>query len=156
MAGPVKPVPDGYHSVTPYLIIRGAATALEFYKQAFGARERGRMTAPDGRVAHAEIQIGDSVIMLADEFPEMNARSPQSLGGSPVLIHLYVEHVDEVVAQAVAAGAQVERAVQNQFWGDRAGGVIDPFGHRWYIATHIEDVPPEELEKRAAAAHGKG
>jgi PhnB protein len=138
------------------LIIPGAAAALEFYKKVFGATEMLRMTQPDGKVGHAEIKIGDSRIMLADEFPEMNTRGPQSIGGSPVIMQLYVENVDAVFSQAVAAGAKVLRPVANQFYGDRTGSVTDPFGHIWSIATHIEDVPPEELEKRAAAQRGQG
>jgi len=155
MASTVRPIPAGYHTATPYLIVNNGAAALEFYKKAFGAAELFRMTKPDGRVGHAEIKIGDSVIMLADEAPEMGARSPQSLGGSPVSILLYVEDVDRVFNQAVAAGAKVQRPLQNQFYGDRMGGVTDPFGHVWYIATHVEDVSPEEMQKRAAAAQNR-
>ncbi|MGH9326569.1 MAG: VOC family protein [Terriglobia bacterium] len=147
----VKPIPEGYHTATPYLIIKGAAQAIEFYKKAFGAQELFRMAQPGGQVGHAEIKIGDSVIMLADEVSERGHRSPQSLGGSPVSIFLYVEDVDGVFNQAVSAGAKVERPVQDQFYGDRTGGVLDPFGYAWYIATHKEDVAPEELQKRAAA-----
>jgi PhnB protein len=155
MTNKVKPIPEGYHTATPYLIVTGAAKAIEFYKSAFGADEIMRMPQPDGRIGHAEIKIGDSTIMLADEFPEMGARSPQSLGGSPVSILLYVENVDTVFAQAVAAGAKVQRPLADQFYGDRTGGVTDPFGHVWYIATHTEDVSEEEMKKRAAAAgHG--
>lgn len=146
-----KFLPHGYHTATPYLIVRGAAQAIDFYQRVFGAVERMRMPGPGGKVMHAEIQIGDSTIMLADEFPEMNALSPQAIGGSPILLLLYVEDVDAVVSQATAAGATVERPVQNQFYGDRAGTLTDPFGHRWTIATHIEDVPPEELERRMAS-----
>lgn len=147
----VKPIPDGYHTVTPYLIIKNAANALEFYKKAFGAKELFRMPGPDGRVMHAEIQIGNSRLMLADECPEMNARSPQSLGGSPVSLLLYVENVDTFFNQAVSAGAKVDRPVKDQFYGDRSGSLSDPYGHAWHVATHVEDVPPAELEKRAAA-----
>jgi len=147
-----KPIPDGYHTATPYLIVNDAAQAIEFYKEAFGATELLRMAKPDGKIGHAEIRIGDSTIMLADEFPEMGARSPQSFGGSPVSIFLYVENVDAVFAQTVAAGAVVERPVADQFYGDRMGGVKDPFGHAWSIATHVEDVSPEEMRKRAATA----
>jgi PhnB protein len=154
MAQASRPIPEGYHTATPYLIVKGAAGAIEFYKKAFGATELLRMAQPDGKIGHAEIKIGDSPIMLADEFPEMGARSPQSLGGSPVSILLYVEDVDRVFNQAVAAGAKVARPVKDEFYGDRIGGVTDPFGHQWYIATHKEDVAPEELKKRAAAAHG--
>ena len=153
MAAKVKPIPDGYHVVTPYLSIRGAANAIEFYKKAFGATERMRMSQPDGRVGHAELQIGDSCVMLADEFPEMDFRGPHSVGGSPVHLHLYVEDVDAVVAQAVGAGAKVMRAVQDQFYGDRSGTLADPYGHVWNVSTHKEDVPPEELQRRAAAQH---
>lgn len=146
----VKPIPEGYHSVTPHLCVKGAERAIEFYKKAFSATER--MVQPGGRVGHAEIQIGDSVIMLADEFPEMDARSPQSLGGSPVSIYLYVEDVDTTFKQAVAAGATVKRPLADQFYGDRVGGVTDPFGHAWWLSTHKEDLSPEEMKKRAAAA----
>jgi PhnB protein len=152
MTSKPKPIPDGYHTATPYLIVKDAARAIEFYKKAFGATELVRMAQPDGKIGHAEIKIGDSPIMLADEFPEMGARSPQSLGGSPVSILLYVENVDAVFSQAVAAGAKVQRPVKDQFYGDRTGGVEDPFGHLWYIATHMEDVSPDEMRKRAAAA----
>ncbi len=152
MTSRVKPIPEGYHTATPYLIIKDAARAIEFYKKAFGATELMRMAQPDGRIGHAEIRIGDSPIMLADEFPEMGHRSPQSLGGSPVSILLYVEDVDALFNQAVSAGAKVQKPVQDQFYGDRIGGVTDPFGHVWYIATHKEDVSPEEMRKRAAAA----
>jgi PhnB protein len=147
-----KPIPDGYHTATPYLIVKDAARAIEFYKKAFGATELMRMAQPGGKIGHAEIKIGDSPIMLADEFPEMGARSPQSIGGSPVSILLYVENVDAMISQAVAAGAKVQRPVKDQFYGDRSGGVEDPFGHVWYIATHTEDVSPDEMRKRAAAA----
>ncbi len=147
----VKPIPDGYHSVTPYLCAKGAAQAIEFYKKAFSAAERMRIVQPDGRVGHAEIQIGDSVIMLVDEFPEMDMRSPQSLGGSAVSIYLYVEDADVIFNQAIAAGAKVKRPLADQFYGDRVGGIEDPFGHSWWISTHKEDLSPEEIEKRAAA-----
>jgi PhnB protein len=150
----VKPIPEGYHSVTPYLIVKGAAKAIEFYKQAFGATELGRMTAPDGKIGHAEIQIGDSRVMLADEFPEMDSRGPESLGSTPVMIHLYVEDVDAVAKQATAAGARELRPVKDQFYGDRSGMFADPFGHQWNIATHVEDLSAEEIGKRAAAAAG--
>lgn len=152
MTGRVKPIPEGYHTATPYLIVRDAARAIEFYKKAFGAIELLRFPSPDGKIMHAEIRIGDSPIMLADEVPEMGARGPESLGGSPVSILLYVEDVDALFSQAVAAGAKVQRPVKDQFYGDRSGGVTDPFGHVWYIATHKEDVSPEEMRKRAAAA----
>jgi PhnB protein len=152
MATRPKPIPEGYHTATPYLIVSDAASAIDFYKKAFGATELMRMTQPDGRIGHAEIKIGDSPIMLADEFPEIGARSPQRFGGSPVSILLYVEDVDALFSQAVAAGGKVLRPVKDQFYGDRSGGVTDPFGHVWYIATHKEDVAPEEMHKRAAAA----
>ena len=152
MTSKPKPVPDGYHTATPYLIVKGAAQAIEFYKKAFGATELMRMAQPGGKIGHAEIKIGDSPIMLADESPEMGARSPQSFGGSPVSILLYVEDVDTIFSQAVAAGAKVQRPVADQFYGDRTGGIEDPFGHVWYIATHTEDVSPEEMRRRAAAA----
>ena len=151
MAAKVKPIPDGYHSATPYLIIQGAAAALDFYKKAFGATELMRMAQPDGRIGHAEIRIGDSVIMLADEVPEMSYRGPKSLGGSPVSILLYFEGVDAVVARAVTAGAKLTRPVQDQFYGDRNGVIEDPFGHVWTIATHTEDVSPVEIDRRLAA-----
>jgi PhnB protein len=155
MMNPVKPIPEGYHSATPYLIVKDAARAIEFYKRAFGATELLRMAAPGGKIGHAEIKIGDSPIMLADEVPDMGALSPESLGGTPVSILLYVEDVDAVFNQAIAAGAKVQRPVKDQFYGDRTGGVTDPFGHIWYVATHKEDVSPEEMRKRAAAA-GRG
>jgi len=152
----VKPIPDGYQTVTPYLIVSGAAKALEFYKKAFGAKERMRLASPDGKVGHAEIQIGDSVVMLADEFPQMGAKSPQTIGGTPVGICVYVEKVDSVFKQALAAGGKEERPVKDQFYGDRSGTLIDPFGHKWTIATHIEDVTPEEIGKRMAAMKPPG
>jgi len=147
----VKPIPDGYHTATPYLIIKGAASALEFYKKAFGATELMRLADPSGKIGHAEILIGDSPIMLADEHPEMGYRGPQSLGGTPVSIALYVEDVDARFNQAVAAGAKVMRPVKDQFYGDRSGTLTDPFGHVWTIATHKEDVSPEEINKRFEA-----
>jgi PhnB protein len=155
MPATVKPIPDGYHSVTPYLIVKGGVRAIEFYKTAFGATELARMMQPDGRVGHAEIKIGDSPVMLADEFPEMGQRSPQTIGGTPVSLMIYVPDVDAVVARAVAAGAELTRPVADQFYGDRTGGVTDPFGHAWFIATHKEDLSMEELQRRAAQ-HGKG
>ena len=151
MAGTVKAIPEGFHSVTPYLSISGAAQAIEFYKKAFGAIELVRMPAPDNKVGHAEIKIGDSIIMMADEVPGMGNRSPQTLGGSPVGMLLYVEDADKVFHQAVAAGAKAERPLKDEFYGDRAGSVRDPFGHEWHIHTHIEDVTPEEMQKRMAA-----
>ena len=148
---PVKPVPDGYHSVTPYLIVSGAALALDFYKRAFNAEEKMRLTGPDGKVGHAEIQIGDSIVMLADEFPQMGAVSPQTIGGTPVHFLVYVANVDACFQQALAAGAKAERPLQDQFYGDRSGTLMDPFGHKWTLATHIEDVTPEEIDRRMAA-----
>ncbi|NOT32119.1 MAG: VOC family protein [Planctomycetes bacterium] len=150
----VKPIPDGYHAITPYLIVRGAARALEFYAQAFGATERFRLAMGGGKLGHAEIQIGDSIVMLADEFPEMDFRSPQAYGGTPVSLVLYVEDVDARVAQAVAAGAKLIRPVKDQFYGDRSGTVLDPFGHQWTLTTHKEDLTPEEISKRMKAEHG--
>jgi PhnB protein len=147
-----KPIPDGYRTATPYLIVKGAADAIEFYKRAFGATELLRMADPQGRVGHAEIKIGDSVIMLADEHPAMGYRGPRSLGGSSVSILLYLESVDSVFERAIAAGATAQRAVANQFYGDRSGTLEDPFGHVWTIATHVEDVAPEEMQRRAEAA----
>jgi PhnB protein len=149
-------IPSGYHSVNPYLIVDNAARAMEFYQKAFGAHEVMRLGPPGGKIMHAEIQIGDSKVMFADEVPQMGALSPKSVGGSSVFIALYVENVDEVVARATAAGAQVLRPVQDQFYGDRSGTVLDPFGHKWTIATHKEDVSPEEIERRFAAAMKSG
>ena len=153
MAEKVKPIPDGYHAITPYLSIKGASDAIEFYKKAFGATEVLRMAQPDGRIGHAELQIGDSKIMLADEHPEMDFRSPRAIGGTPVMRHLYVEHVDTVVGRAIASGAKALRPVQDQFYGDRSGSVVDPYGHIWHVATHKEDLSMEEIGKRAAAQH---
>jgi PhnB protein len=147
-----KPIPEGYRTATPYLIVKGGAEAIEFYKRAFGATETVRMADPHGRVGHAEIKIGDSMIMLADEHPDMGYRSPRSIGGTAVSIVLYVEDVDKVFGRAVEAGAKSQRPVANQFYGDRAGTLEDPFGHVWTIATHVEDVAPEEMKRRAEAA----
>jgi len=151
MRNTIKPIPKGYHAVTPYLSVQGAAGAVAFYKKVFGAKEIMRMPGPGGTIGHAEIQVGDSRIMLADEFPEMNFRSPRSVGGTPVNIHLYVPDVDKVVEKAVAAGAKLLRPVADQFYGDRSGSLEDPFGHVWHVATHIKDIPIKELKKRAAA-----
>jgi PhnB protein len=148
MAGKVKAKPDGYHTATPYLIVNNAAAAIDFYKRAFGATEIMRMDMPGGRIGHAEIKIGDSPIMLADEFPEMNARGPHAIGGTPVSIMLYVEDVDAVAKQAQTAGAKLTRPVEDQFYGDRTAGLEDPFGHQWHIATHKEDVPEDEMARR--------
>ncbi len=146
----VKAIPDGYHSVTPYLIVSDAARALEFYKQAFGAVELMRLDGPNGKIMHAEVKIGDSPVMLADEFPEMDAISPQTLKGTPVSLMIYVEDVDVRFKQAVSAGAKVQREVQDQFYGDRSGTLVDPFGHVWSIATHVEDVTVEQVRERLA------
>ncbi|MBO0721331.1 MAG: VOC family protein [Blastocatellia bacterium] len=144
-----KAIPDGFHGATPYLCIKDAAKALDFYKKAFGAQELMRMGGPDGKIGHAEIKIGEAVIMIADEFPDMGFLSPQTIGGSPVGMMVYVEDVDGFVNKATTAGAKILKPVADQFYGDRSGQLEDPFGHRWYIATHIEDVPPEEMKKRA-------
>lgn len=151
MSDKVKPIPEGYHTVTPYLCVSDAARAIEFYKEALGATEIMRMEAPGGRIGHAEIKIGDSHVMLADEFPEINFRSPQTLGGPSTQFMIYVEDVDARVERAVAAGAKLVRPVKDQFYGDRSGGVEDPFGHFWYISTHVEDLAPEEIKKRSDA-----
>jgi len=151
----VKPIPEGYHNVTPYLIIDGAAKAIDFYKKVFGATEKMRMPSPGGKVGHAELTLGDSMIMLADEHPDMGHRAPHAYGGSAVSLMVYVPDVDATVKTAIAGGAKVVRPVENQFYGDRMGTIEDPFGHQWYVATHVEDVPPGEMAKRAAAAMGK-
>jgi PhnB protein len=147
-----KPIPDGYHTVTPYLAVDDAARAIEFYEQAFGAKERGRMETPDGKIGHAELEIGDSLVMLSDPFPQASTKPPKELGGTSANIFMYVEDVDAAVKRAVDAGATVTMEVADQFWGDRFGTVTDPFGHTWSIATRVEDVPPEELAERAKAA----
>ncbi len=152
----VKPIPDGYHSVTPYLIVKGAAEAIVFYQRAFGATELFRVPGPGDAVMHAEIKIGDSIIMLADEFPQMDALGPKTIGGSPVGLMLYLPDVDEAFHRAIAAGAKELRPLQNQFYGDRSGTVEDPFGHKWTITTHIEDVSSEEIERRMAAMEPQG
>ena len=151
----VKPIPDGYHSVTPYLICDGAADAIEYYKKAFGATELFRMDH-QGKIGHAELKIGDSPIMLADEYPQMGYRSPKALGGTPVSIMIYVEDVDTVYKRALDAGATEVKPLQDQFYGDRSGTLTDPFGHVWTVATHKEDVSMEEMNRRMAAAHGAG
>lgn len=153
MPAKVRPIPEGDHTITPYLSIEGAADAIDFYKRAFGATEVMRLAQPDGRIGHAELQLGDSRVMLADEVPEMDFRSPHSIGGTPVHLHLYVENVDGVVSRALAAGAKLVRPVQDQFYGDRLGSVADPYGHVWHVSTHNEDLSMEELRKRAAAQH---
>jgi PhnB protein len=149
---PVNPIPTGYHTATPYLVVKGGVQAMEFYKKAFDAIEMVRMPMPDGRLGHAEIKIGDSMIMFADEVPEQGHVSPTTLGGSPVGVMLYVNDVDAVFAQAKTAGATEIEPVTNKFYGDRSGSLKDPFGHRWTIATHVEDVTPEEMQKRMAQA----
>ncbi len=153
----VKPIPEGFHSVTPYLSIQGAARAIDFYKQAFDAQEKVRMSGPDGKtVAHAELLIGNSIIMLSDEMPEHGNQSPASLKGTSVSLAIYVNDADRVFKQAENAGAKVLKPVEDQFFGDRAGFLQDPFGHRWAVMTHIEDVSPEEMKKRMAAECAKG
>jgi PhnB protein len=148
---PVKPVPEGFHTVTPYLFIKGAAEAIEFYKAVFGAAVPVRMPGPDGRIMHAELRIGDSIVMLSEENPQAGALSPKSIGGAGFTLNVYLNNVDAVVQKAVEKGAKLQRPVQDQFYGDRTGTVIDPFGHMWTIATHVEDVAPDELRKRMAA-----
>jgi PhnB protein len=149
---PTKPIPDGYHTVTPHLAIRGASRALEFYAKAFGAEEMFRMPGPDGTVMHAEVRIGDSIVMIGEEAPQMGALSPQALGGSPVSLLLYVPDVDASFARATAAGCVAQMPPTDMFWGDRYGKLQDPFGHVWAIATHVEDVAPEEMARRMAQA----
>ena len=146
----VKPVPEGYPQVTPYLVVDGAGAAIEFYGTVFGATERMRLPGPDGTIGHAELQLGDSLIMVADEAPQLGIRGPKVIGGTPVTISVYVEDVDGVVERAVQAGATLLRPVEDQFYGDRSGQLEDPFGHRWSVATHVEDVSPEEMGRRAA------
>jgi PhnB protein len=147
-----QPIPEGYRTATPYLVIDGAAEAIDYYKKAFGAKERMRMEAPDNRIGHAEIEIGDSLVMLSDAFPQSTTKAPTELGGTTAGVFLYVEDVDSVVKKAVDAGATVTMEVADQFWGDRFGSITDPFGHSWSIATHVEDVPPEEMAERAKTA----
>ena len=147
-----KPVPEGYHSLQTYLAVDDAAKAIDFYKHAFGAKERLRMPGPDGKIAHAELELGDSVLMLSDPFPQSNATPPKELGGTTSALFFYTEDVDATVKKAVEAGATLTQEVQDMFWGDRFGQIADPFGHVWQIATHVEDVPPEEMEERAKAA----
>jgi len=151
----IKPIPEGFHTITPHLVVKGATQAIEFYKKAFGAEEIVRMPGPDGQsVMHAELKIGDSRLWLVDEFPAMGSLGPRGVGGTPVTIHLYVEDADAIFNQAVAAGAEVRMAMQDAFWGDRYGLIVDPFGHKWSLATHKEDLTPEDLAKRAQAAFG--
>jgi uncharacterized glyoxalase superfamily protein PhnB len=151
MAGKPKPIPEGMHTITPHLVIRDAAKAIEFYQKAFGAEVKGIHHTPSGKVMHAMLKIGDSHLMMADEFPEMGSKGPESLGGSPVALNIYVKDVDALFNRAVAAGATVTFPLQNQFWGDRYGQVTDPFGHHWALASHVEDVAPGELERRGKA-----
>jgi PhnB protein len=151
----VKPIPEGYHTLTPFLTVRNAERAIEFYKQAFGAQERGVAKGPDGKVMHAEVKIGDSVIMLSDEYPEFGSLSPQSVGGSPMGLHIYIENVDAAFDRAVKAGAQVEMPVADQFWGDRYGKLKDPFGHKWSIATHVKDMSADEMKRSMDDAMSK-
>ena len=148
----VKKIPEGYHSITPALIVKDGNAAIEFYKKGFGAEERHRMESPDGRIGHAELKIGDSIVMLTDEFPEMKCLSPKSIGGSPVSMYIYVEDVDDTFNKAVSAGAKVLDPVKDQFWGDRHGRIEDPFGHLWSIATHKKDLSSEEMKKAAEEA----
>lgn len=147
-----KPVPEGLHTLTPTLAVDGAAEAIDFYKEAFGAKERMRIPGPEGKIGHAELEIGDSVLMLADVFPQFRLMPPRQLGATTMGLFLYVEDVDAVVQQAVGAGAEITMPVQDMFWGDRFGQVTDPFGHVWQVATHKEDVPPAEMEERAKQA----
>lgn len=151
----VKPIPDGYHSITPYLMIKNANSAIEFYKKAFNAQELFRMNGTDETIAHAELRIGDSVFMLSDEYPEMNYLSPQSIGASPFFMHLYVQDVDAVFDKAIAAGGTVLKPVEDQFYGDRSGTIKDPFGHLWSIATHKNDVPLDEIKKKSEEMFSK-
>jgi PhnB protein len=147
-----KPIPEGYNTLTPYLAVDDAAQAMEYYRKAFGAKERMRMDAPDGKIAHAELEIGDSLVMLSDPFPQATTRPPKELGGTSASVFMYVEDVDATVKQAVDAGATITMEVADQFWGDRFGSIQDPFGHSWSIATHVEDVPPEQMAERAKEA----
>ena len=151
----VKPIPEGYHTLTPFLTVRDAVRAIEFYKQAFGAQERGVMKGPDGKVMHAELKIGDSVIMLSDEWPEYGALSPLSSGGAGMGLHIYVDGVDAAFDRAVKAGARVDMPVSDQFWGDRYGKLTDPFGHKWSIATHTKDMSAEEMKRNMDEAMAK-
>ena len=151
MPSKVKPIPDGHRTVAPYLAIKNAGGALEFYRNAFGAIETYKLVVPDGRVGHAEIRLGDSLIMLSDEFPEFGGKAPEALGGSPVSIHLYVDDVDAFFKRALAAGARERKPVEDQFYGDRSGQLEDPFGHLWWVATHKEDVAPAEMQQRVRA-----
>jgi PhnB protein len=148
----VKPIPEGYNTLSPALAVENASEAIEFYKRAFGAQERGRMEGPGGTIAHAEIQIGDSVVMISDPFPHATTKPPKEVGGTTVTLFMYVEDVDAAVQQAAEAGATVTMPVEDMFWGDRFGSIVDPYGHSWSLATHVEDVPPEEMAERGKAA----
>jgi PhnB protein len=154
--GHVKPIPDGYPQVSPYLAVDGAADAIAFYQQVFGAIERMRMPGPDGTIGHCELELGDSLIMLADEYPDVGHHGPRHYGGTPVAISVYVEDVDDVFARAIAAGASARREPSDQFYGDRSGSFEDPFGHRWHVATHVEDVSPEEMVARGEQVGSSG
>jgi PhnB protein len=155
MTNRIKPVPEGFHTLTPHLVVKGASQAIEFYKKAFGAEEITRVPGPDGKsLIHAELKIGDSRLLLVDEFPQMGCLGPQDIGGTPVTIHVFVEDVDTFFNQAVGAGAQVSMPLADMFWGDRYGQITDPFGHKWSLATHKEDLTPEQVSKRAQAAFG--
>ncbi len=156
MSPKLNPIPPGYEGLTPYLYVHDAAAAIRFYKEAFGAKETFRMEGPGGKIGHAEVQIRGAHLMLADEAPSMGAASPKTIGGTPMCLLLYVEDVDRVVAQAVKAGATISRPVEDKFYGDRSGMIFDPFGHSWAIATHKEDVSPEEMDRRAAGARAQG
>ena len=149
----VKPIPEGYHTIVPYLLVRNAAAAMDYYKKAFGAEEITRFAQPDGRIGHGDMKIGDSHFMLADEFPDMGYVGPETLGGTTFGMALYVDNVDEIFQRAIDNGGKVERAVADQFYGDRTGTLIDPFGHKWTISTHIEDLTDEEMKEREKAAH---
>jgi PhnB protein len=150
--GNVNPIPEGYNNVTPYLYVRSATAAMDFYKNVFGAKEIVRMAGSNGKIMHAELRIGDSIVMLADENPQNGVMSPQTVGGFSGGLHLYVENVDAVIQKAIESGAKMLRPIKDQFYGDRSGSVLDPFGHMWSVATHIEDVSPEEMRKRMTAA----
>jgi PhnB protein len=157
MSNRIEPIPSGFHTLTPHLVVKGASEAIEFYKKAFGAEELSRMPGPDGKsIMHADLKIGDSHLFLVDEYPEMGCQGPQSTGGTPVTIHMYVEDVDTVFANALAAGAEVRMPVEDAFWGDRYGKLADPFGHEWSLATHKEDLTPEEIDQRAKTAFCAG
>jgi PhnB protein len=155
MANKVKPIPEGYNSITPYLVIKGAAAAIDFYKEAFGAVEILRMPQPDGRVGHAELKIGNSIVMMADEYPEMQVVGPKTLGNTSVGLLLYLDDVDKALERAVSLGATIKKPIADQFYGDRTGTIEDPFGHKWTLAVHIEDVTPEEMQRRMEAQAGK-